>query len=66
MEINKKEGRIDTQHVFLFTKGKESPLMNNFGDGKMEIVLTKGIAENSQILIIGGTNYVSILDCEFS
>ena len=66
LEINKKEGRIDTQYTFLFTKGKESPLMNNFGDGKMEIDFTKGVAENSQILVIGGTNYVSILDCEFS
>ena len=66
MEINKKEGRIYTEYVFLFTKGKESPLIKSFGDGEMDICISKGVAENSQIYVMGGTNNVYIFDCEFS
>lgn len=66
LEINKKQGIISGEDSFFYSKGKESPLMNNLGDGEMKIVSSEGEAENSQILVIGGANYVSLIYCEFS
>ena len=65
MEVNK-NGFISIQDSFFYTKGKESPLMNNLGNGKMEMDSSKGDAENSQILVIGGNNHVQLFYCELN
>lgn len=65
LEVNT-NGFISIQDSFFYTKGKESPLMNNLGNGNMEMTSSKGVAENSQILVIGGNNYVELFDCELN
>lgn len=66
LEINKDFGKIEGENVFLNSSGIESPLLNNKGNGRINIFTGLGKAENSQIMVVQGTNKVLLHDCDFT
>lgn len=66
LEVDINKGRIEGNSLHLDSKGEESPLLKALGDGVMRIEDAKGVAHNSQILVIEGSNNIQLYYCELS
>lgn len=52
-------------NIYLYSKGLESPLINNLGNAVVEIFASNGETENSPIMIMDEINEVYLDNCEF-
>lgn len=66
LEVNKDQGNIVAGNVILTSLGEGSPLLNNEGNGQIQIYSGTGKAENSQIIIIKGNNNIELYECTFN
>ena len=66
LEVDLNKGRIEGNSLHLDSKGEQSPLLKALGDGEMRIEDAIGIAHNSQIIVIQGSNKIQLYFCELS
>ena len=66
LEVDINKGMIEGSSLHLDSKGEQSPLLNALGDGEMRIEDARGIAHNSQILVIHGSNNIQLYFSELS
>ena len=66
LEVNRELGFIEAELIYLYSIGKGSPLLNNIGNGKVNIFTGYGKAHNSQIMVVQGTNKILLHNCRFS
>ena len=66
LEVYQSDEAILGINILLNSKGLGSPLINNLGDAKVELFLSNGKAENSQIIINQDINRIYLDSCQFS
>lgn len=65
LEVYQSDDAILGINILLNSKGLGSPLINNLGNAKVELFVSNGKAENSQIIINQDINTVYLDGCQF-
>ena len=65
LEVYQSDEAILGINILLNSKGLGSPLIKNLGDAKVELFLSNGKAENSQIIINQDINRIYLDSCQF-